>query len=124
MATFKLTAANIESSIENNDILIIDFWASWCGPCVRFAPTFETVSDQYPNIAFAKCDTEAQQEIAAKFGIRSIPTLAVFREQVLIYFQPGALQEPQLKQLLDQVLEVDMAEIHAKIAQEKAEKDS
>ena len=124
MATFKLTAENLNSSIQDNDCLIIDFWASWCGPCVRFAPTFEAVSTQYPDVAFAKCDTEAQQEVAAHFGIRSIPTIAIFREQVLVYFQPGAMMEPQFKNIIDQVLALNMEEVHAEIAAEKAKGDA
>lgn len=120
MATFELTETNLDSSIKDNNILIIDFWAEWCGPCRGFAPVFEAASERFEGVAFAKCDTEAQQAVAASFGIRSIPTVAIFREQVLLYLQPGALPAAGLDDVLGQVQALDMADIRAKIAAEKA----
>ena len=109
-------------TIENNDIVLIDFWAEWCGPCKTFGPTFEKVSDRYADddlsIAFAKVDTEDQQELAAGFGIRSIPTLVAFRDQIGIFSQPGALPEEALDDLIGQIKELDMDAVRSEIAQE------
>ena len=120
MATIELTKENFNETIENNDVVIVDFWAPWCGPCRMFAPTFEAVSEQYPNVVFAKLNTEDQQELAASFGIRSIPTLMVFREKVIIFSQAGMLPKAAFEQVVQKSLEVDMAVVHAEIAaQEK-----
>lgn len=116
MATIDLTAATFESTIEDNDIVVVDWWASWCGPCRMFAPVFEQASETHPDVVFAKVDTEANQELAGAAGIMSIPTLMVFRERVLLFSQPGALPAAALDDLLTQVRGVDMAEVHAAVA--------
>ncbi len=116
MATITLTQANFDETIKNNDIVIVDFWAPWCGPCKSFAPTFEAASEQHPDVVFAKVNTEDEQMLAAAFQIRSIPTLMIFREQVIVFAQPGALPASQLDDLLQKVKELDMAKIHEEIA--------
>jgi thioredoxin len=116
MATITLTADNFKETINNNDIVIIDFWAEWCGPCKSFGPTFEAASDKYPDIAFAKVNTEEEREMAAGFNIRSIPTLMVFREQVILYAEAGALPASALDQLIEQVKALDMEQVKAEIA--------
>lgn len=121
MATFGLTMDNFESTIEDNDIVIIDFWAEWCGPCKSFGPIFEAVSEKHEDIAFAKCDTEAEQNLAAQFGIRSIPTLAIFREKILLFSQPGALPENALEEIITQVRGLDMDDVRQKVAEAQAE---
>lgn len=117
MATVAVTKETIDQTIEDNDTVIVDFWAEWCGPCRMFAPTFETVSAENQDIVFAKVDTEDQQELAMQFGIRSIPTLMVFRDQIVVYSQPGALPEPALRDLLEQVQALDMDDIRAQLAE-------
>lgn len=116
MATVDITKETLAETIENNEIVLIDFWAAWCGPCRAFGPTYEKVSEKYPNIVFAKVDTEDQQEIAQEFGIRSIPTLVAFREKIGIFSQPGALPEDALEDLINQITELDMDEIRKEIA--------
>ena len=116
MATIALTASNVNQVIENNDIVIIDFWASWCGPCRTFKPIFEAAAEKHPEIAFASCDTEAEAELAAAFGIRSIPTVAIFREKVLLFSQPGMLPAEMLEQVMTQVTALDMEKVHAEVA--------
>ena len=124
MATLELTKENFESTMDENEILLIDFWAEWCGPCKMFGPVFEKASEDHPDIAFGKVDTENQQELAASFGVRSIPTLAVFREQTLLLLQPGALPGEALDDLVKQVKDLDMEEVRAKIAAAEAEEGS
>ena len=121
MATIELTKENFSATIENNDVVIVDFWAPWCGPCRMFAPTFEAVSEQHPNVVFAKLNTEDQQELAASFNIRSIPTLMVFREKVIIFTQAGMLPKAGLEQVVQKSLEVDMVKVHAEIAAQETQ---
>ena len=116
MATVTLTSTNFDETVQSSDIVLIDFWASWCGPCRAFAPVFSDASEEHQDITFAKVDTEDQQELAARFGIMSIPTLMVFRDQVLLYAQPGALPAPVLTDLIRQVRELDMDEVRRQVA--------
>ena len=120
MATIELTIENFEQTILENDMVVIDFWAEWCGPCKMFGPTFEKVSGQHEDVVFAKCDTEAQQQIAAQFGIQSIPTLAIMREKVLLFSQAGALPESALTDIVTKAKGLDMTEVHAQIAEQEA----
>jgi thioredoxin 1 len=120
MATLELTKDNFNQTIESGKTVIIDFWAPWCGPCRAFAPTFEAVSEQHPEVIFAKINTEAEQELGAAFNIRSIPTLMVFREKVILFTQAGMLPKAALEQVVQQALTVDMAKVHAEIAQQES----
>ena len=120
MPTVELTKENFESTITDNDTVIVDFWAEWCGPCKIFAPTFEEASNEHGDIVFGKVDTEAQPELAGFFNIRSIPTLMVFREQVVLYSEAGALPAEVFSNLIDQVKEVDMEDVHRQIAEHEA----
>lgn len=120
MATLDLTQENFESTILENDFVIVDFWAPWCGPCRAFEPVYDQVSENHPDIIFAKVDTEAEQAIAGSFQIRSIPTLMVFREKVIIYSQPGSLPASGLEDLIAKVRELDMVQVHKEIAEEQA----
>lgn len=121
MATIALTKKKFNETIENNDIVIIDFWAPWCGPCKSFAHTFETASENHTGVAFAKVNTEEEQELAQACNIRSIPTLMVFREQVLLYSQAGALPPAQLEDILDKTKELDMQRVRAEIESKKTD---
>lgn len=118
MSTVDITAETFEATIKKNDIVIVDFWAEWCGPCKSFAPIYEEVSTKHDDIVFGKIDTEAEQELAAHFQIRSIPTLMVFRDQVVLYSQAGMLNNSQLEDLITKIRELDMATVHAEIAKQ------
>ena len=120
MATVELTRDNFKQVVADNDIVIIDFWAPWCAPCRSFAPTFEAASEQHGDIVFAKVNTEEQQELAAGFNVRSIPTLMVFREQIIVYADAGALPPAALQQLVEGAKGLDMAQVRADIAKEQA----
>lgn len=120
MATVNITAENFGPTVEGNDIVLVDFWAGWCQPCLRFAPTFEAASEKHDDVVFAKVDTEAEQQLAAEANITSIPTLMAFREKVLVFAQPGALNAAQLEEVLTAVKGLDMADVHAQVAKQQA----
>ena len=124
MATVTLTKDNFAETISGNDIVLIDFWAAWCGPCRAFAPVFETASETHADVVFAKVDTEDQRELAGMFGVTSIPTLVAFREKVLVFGEAGALPAPELEKLIGAVKELDMVEVHKQVAQQQAEQSA
>jgi len=119
VATINITAKNFEETIEKNDIVIVDFWAEWCGPCKSFSPIYEEVSEKYEDIVFGKIDTEAEQELGGHFQIRSIPTLMIFREQVVLFSQPGMMNATQLEDVISKVQGIDMAKVHEEIANQE-----
>ncbi|MHA7306195.1 thioredoxin family protein [Arthrobacter sp. TMN-49] len=123
MATVDITTETFGPTIEGNDIVIVDFWASWCQPCLRFAPTFAAASEKHDDVVFAKVDTEAEQQLAAEADITSIPTLMAFREKVLVFAQPGALNGTELDEVITAVKALDMSEVHAAVAAKQAEGD-
>ncbi len=123
MATVNLTKDTFEETILNNDIVLVDFWADWCGPCKSFAPTYEKVSENHEGVVFAKVDTEAEQELAGYFQIRSIPTLMIFRDKIGIFSQPGALPENALEDLITQTKGLDMEAVRKEIEEQSEEHD-
>ncbi len=124
MASVELTQENFDTTITDNDIVVVDFWADWCGPCKMFAPTFEAASEKHPEIVFGKVDTEAEQSLAGAAGIQSIPTLMVFREKVLLFSQAGALPPAALDDLLSQVKGLDIVAVHAEVEKQRAEMEN
>ncbi|HET6877890.1 MAG TPA: thioredoxin [Jatrophihabitans sp.] len=121
MATTTLTAANFESTVSRDGITLVDWWASWCGPCRMFAPVFEKASESHGDIVFGKVDTEAEQALAGAARIMSIPTLMAFRDGILVFSQPGALPEPALEQVIQAVRDLDMDEVRSKVAEQQHE---
>lgn len=121
MATIELNEQTLEKTVTENDIVIIDFWAPWCGPCKSFGPIYEEVSEKHPDIVFAKVNTEEEQAIGAHFQIRSIPTLMIFREQIVLFSEAGMLPAKALEELIEQVKNLDMAQVKAEIEAADAE---
>lgn len=126
MATIQLTKENFDETVTNHEIVIVDFWAQWCGPCRSFAPIFEAASEKHADIAFGKVNTEEQQELAAAFQVRSIPTVMILRDEIVLYSQPGMLGASQLEDILAKTKELDMVKVREEVAkeQQKAEKPS
>jgi thioredoxin 1 len=117
MAVVELTKENFEQVVTSNPTVIVDYWAPWCGPCKGFAPVFERVAEEHPDVVFAKVNTDEEQEIAAHFQIRSIPTLMVFREQIIVFSQPGALPQSAFEQVVAKAKQIDMNEVRKQIEQ-------
>jgi thioredoxin 1 len=115
MATINLSKENFEQNVSDNDMVIVDFWAGWCGPCKTFAPIFEKVSEQFPDVVFAKVETDQQQELAAAFQIKSIPTLMIFREKIIIFTQPGMLPEDAFVDIISKAKALDMEEVKKEV---------
>jgi thioredoxin 1 len=123
MPTLPLTKTNFEQVVRGHDLVLVDFWAPWCGPCRSFGPVFEKASGEHPDVVFAKVNTDEEAELAAAFQITSIPTLMAFREQVLLYAEPGALPAPVLDELITRVKTLDMAEVRRRIAEAENDGD-
>jgi thioredoxin 1 len=124
MATVEVTGENFESVVGSADMVLVDFWAAWCGPCKMFGPIFERASERYPDAVFGKVDTDAQTDLAQAFGISSIPTLMIIRDNVVLYAQPGALPEQALEELITKAQELDMDEVRASLAKDQAGDDA
>ena len=121
MATIEITKENFEDIVTKNSMVILDFWASWCGPCKAFGPTFEAVSEKYPDVVFGKINTEEQQELAGHLQVRSIPNVMLFRDQVVLFSQPGAMPAAGIDSVIEQAKALDMAKVRAEIAESEAQ---
>jgi thioredoxin 1 len=121
MPTLEIGATNLDQTVQDNDIVLLDFWASWCGPCRQFAPVYEAASQKHDDVVFGSVNTEEEQQLSAAAGITSIPTLMAFREGVLVFSQPGALPAPALEELITAVKGLDMEEVHRQVAAQQAE---
>jgi thioredoxin 1 len=121
VATVEVTKDNIDDIINKNSMVLLDFWASWCGPCKAFAPTFEAASEKYPDVVFGKVNTEEQQELAAQFQIRSIPNVTLFREQIILFTQPGAMPAAGIDSVIEQAKALDMNKVREEIAEAEAQ---
>ena len=124
MATVEINEPSFSDIIDNNSIVFLDFWASWCGPCVAYGPVYERVSEDFPDVVFGKIDTEAEPKLAQSFNIRSIPTTIAFKEGIGVFMQPGALPEEALRDLVEKISELDMDEVRAELKNRKASEES